>query len=54
MELIASLNETTTQQSSIITNQNSIIKSIKGDVIAVKAELQYLKRKGEVGMRHFH
>ncbi|RYP14536.1 hypothetical protein DL765_006312 [Monosporascus sp. GIB2] len=41
-ELIASLKDTITQQS-IITDQNAIIKSIRSDFTALKAEQQYLK-----------
>ncbi|KAF2175306.1 hypothetical protein K469DRAFT_684000 [Zopfia rhizophila CBS 207.26] len=43
VQLIASLKETIAQQSSIITNQNSIIESIRTDLTAIKAEQQYLK-----------
>lgn len=41
--LIANLKETTAQQNNVITNQSSIIKSIRADLTEIKSEQRSLK-----------
>ena len=43
IQLIANLKDIIAEQSNIIASQNGIIESIRTDLLAIKAEQQYLK-----------